>query len=99
MAVAINNSVDPVRFGEVNGLASTTSSLGRAFAPFTCAPLFAWSINAGHPFPVDGHFSYILLALGMLVYSITGWTSIGYDQNEEQSRDDNFETSPVGNLV
>lgn len=99
IAVAVNNAVDPLRCGEVNGLASTTSSMGRAFAPFTCAPLFAWSINADHPFPFGPHFSYILLALGMLAFSITGWRSIGREEAQEQPLADNVETTPVGDLV
>lgn len=99
IVVAINNAVDPVRYGEVNGLASTTSSLGRALAPFTCAPLFAWSINADHPFPFVPHLSFILLALGMLALSITGWKRVGRDQNQEQPRAESLEMTPVGDLV
>lgn len=99
VVVAVNNAVDPVRYGEVNGLASTTSALGRALAPFTCAPLFAWSINADHPFPFGPHFSFILLALGMLAFSIVAWRRIGSDQNPEQSRGEHIEMAPVGDLV
>lgn len=51
IVVALNHAVDPMRYGEVNGLASATSALGRALAPFTCALLFAWSIKADHRFP------------------------------------------------
>lgn len=99
IVVAINNSVDPVRYGEVNGLASTTSSLGRALAPFACAPLFAWSINADHSFPFGPHLSFILLALGMLALSIIGWKRVGSNEGQEQPHIESIETTTVGDLV
>lgn len=99
LVVAINNAVDPARLGEVNGIAATTSALGRGFAPFTCAPLFAWAISGDHPFPFNAHLSFVLLALGMLFFSIVGWRNMESKQEREQSRNGNVEMAPVGDLV
>lgn len=99
IALATNNSVDSIRCGEVNGLATTASSLGKALASFTCAPLFAWSINGNNFGPFGAHFCFTLLALGMLAVSIIGWNSIKNKQNEEDTRAEIVEMISVGNLV
>lgn len=102
IAVATNNAVDPSRCAELNGLTTMAASLGKAFAPFTCAPLFAWSIDRNSFTPFGAHFCFIVLALGMLVVSITGWNSIKSkqdDEEEEAFRVGIVETSPIGNLV
>lgn len=100
IALATNNAVDSLRCGELNGLASTAACLGEAFAPLICAPFFAWSISGNHPFPFGAHFSYLLLALGMLAFSIVGWGLVKYEPAKQQeSRAEFVEMDPVGDLM
>lgn len=86
ISLTVNNVVNPSRRGELNGLAMAVASLSRGLAPFTCSPLFAWSINGRHAFPFNFHFIYILLGLGMLGAGFMGWDVM---TTNSQDSDDN----------
>ena len=73
LALAINNAVDPSQRGTINGLSMMLGSLATATGPTVFSTIFAWSINRHHPFPLDHHLSFTLLALGMVVVTATSW--------------------------
>ncbi|CAN0439084.1 unnamed protein product, partial [Ascophyllum nodosum] len=62
ISLAINNSIDASRRGEVNGLATTISSIGTSAGPIVCSVLFAFSIAAERPFPFDVHLVWYTAA-------------------------------------
>lgn len=76
LSLAINNAVDPSQRGTLNGLAMMLGSLATATGPTAFSTIFAWSINRRRPFPFDGHLSFIILGLGMVVVTTTSWNVV-----------------------
>ena len=84
--MAINNSIDASRRGEVNGLATTISSIGTAAGPIVCSVLFAFSIAAERPFPFDVHLVWYTAAILRLVVGLLGWNTIRDDLGHADSK-------------
>lgn len=76
IAVATNNSVDPKKRGELNGLAMMLGSLAKALGPFVFSVIFAWSIQRERPFPFGPYLAFLFLSVGTLVVAVTGWNII-----------------------
>eukprot|EP00741_Cyanophora_paradoxa_P022067 tig00021434_g21302.t1 len=54
----VNNSAPASHLGAVNGLGQSLASLVRAFGPAVGSTVFAWSLSAGLPFPLDAHLVF-----------------------------------------
>lgn len=80
--MVINNATSRSRRGELNGIATMLSSLARAAGPAACGALFAFSINGDHSFPFDYYFTFIFMALSMVVVSVVGWNLVNYDEGD-----------------
>ncbi|CAN0453049.1 unnamed protein product [Ascophyllum nodosum] len=85
IALAINNSTDASRRGEVNGLAMTIGSIGKAVAPAACSALFAFSIDGDRPFPFDVHLVWYTAAVLRFVVGLLGWNTIRDDGGHEEN--------------
>ena len=82
--LAINNSTDRAHRGEVNGLATAVSSVGKAVGPAAFSALFAFSIDGEHPFPLDFHLAWYTVAIVRLLIGLLAWNTIrdgkGYEE-------------------
>jgi MFS family permease len=74
----VANSALPLDRGRVNGLSQSLVSVARAVGPPLFTPLFAWSVEAGRPYPFNAFLSWHLLALLTaatlaLTYALPPW--------------------------
>ena len=56
--------VAPSDIGTVNGVSVSFAGLVRAIGPAFGGNLYAWSATNGLSFPVDFHFTFLILAIG-----------------------------------
>ena len=61
----INNAVEPMHSGTVNGVAQSFASVARAVGPLTGGLVFAITASSPWPFPLNWYFSFIVPSLIM----------------------------------
>lgn len=83
----IANSVCKAQLGEVNGIAQTGVALVRSMGPAIGAPLFAWSVSNGRPFPFNVWLCFLFQAVllcGVLAFSFWLSPSLNEPFREEE---------------
>ncbi|CAN0085422.1 unnamed protein product [Ascophyllum nodosum] len=85
ISLAINNSTDASRRGEINGQAMMINSIGMAAGPIVCSVIFAFSVDAERPFPFDVHLMWYTAAILRFVVGILGWNTIRDDLGQSDS--------------
>mmetsp|Transcript_6747 Transcript_6747/g.10164 ORF Transcript_6747/g.10164 Transcript_6747/m.10164 type:complete len:498 (-) Transcript_6747:99-1592(-) len=63
IALILNHCVEKQQRGSLNGLAMTFGSIAKSFGPFLGAFVYAWSINSGFQFPLDGHLIFVVIGV------------------------------------
>ena len=58
-----NNSVPSASRGSFNGFTMSISGIGKVVGPAGGAPLLAWSLTNGLPFPLDHTLCYVSVAI------------------------------------
>lgn len=82
--IMINNLVEKKYLNRVNGFTQSMASLGSIFGPIISTILFSWSLSNKY-FPIDIHFSYIMLS----IYSLQNIIAINYLDSNIENRVEN----------
>lgn len=82
--IMINNLVEKKYLCKVNGFTQSIASLGSIFGPIMSTVLFSWSLSNKY-FPIDIHFSYIILS----IYSLQNIIAVNYLDNYIENRLEN----------
>lgn len=86
ISLAINNSA-PKNRSEMNGLASTISSVTSVIGPALWSSLYASSIEGSRPFPLDVHLTFYIMAGLRLAVACFAW-NMNVEQPEGTASDD-----------
>lgn len=81
--VLINNSCYVDKRATVNGLGQSGASLGRLLGPFLSGLCFAWSQRNGLPWPLDYHFTFLLI---VCIVCFSGYTSFFLDPSLDKKK-------------
>jgi hypothetical protein len=81
--ILVNASAGDGQLGFVNGLAQASASLTRFIAPLIAGPIWAWSLQKGHIFPLNHYLVFLILSTCNLIMVGYSWTFLKEEMFEE----------------